>query len=355
MSPLKVELIYLWKGGDKHILNDLPHLVKILIEIVDGFKLQGKSSFRGRPFVYSVKAVTKAFLVMVFLKLNSVRSLARVLALNPLIAQACSLKDNPPSYRTLTRRFKTLESAVIEFAKQVIRVLVKYQVISLNIVSTDSSLLEAKGRKAHKGRSVKASDPDARWGWSSTRDWVFGYKIHLTSTVLIKAKKKTLLPLVWQVTPANRHDCNFLLPLMEQLKPLTQAGNKSRSINYSLADKGYDTQKNYQGCRELSFSLITPVRKMKNRFSRLIKLSKIKQKVLRFLKTKKGKKLYYRRADTERLIGHLKDLFLLNHLPVMKLINVKPYLALVNLAYLLAILYNHLNGRSLRAIKSLTV
>jgi len=77
---------------------------------------------------------------------------------------------------------------------------------------------------------------------------------------------------------------------------------------------------------------------MKNRFSRLIKLSKIKQKVIRFLKTKKGKKLYYRRADTERLIGHLKDLFLLNHLPVMKLINVKPYLALVNLAYLLAIL-----------------
>lgn len=352
MSPLKVELIYLGKGGDKHILNDLPHLVKILIEIVDGFKLQGKSSSRGRPFVYSVKAVTKAFLVMVFLKLNSVRSLARVLAVNPLIAKACRLKGSPPSYRTLNRRFKTLESTVIKFAKQVVQALVKYQVISLNIVSTDSSLLEAKGKKAHQGKSVKASDSDARWGWSSTRDWVFGYKIHLTSSVLIKAKKKTLLPLVWQVTPANRHDCKLLLPLMEQLKPLTQACRKS--LNYSLADKGYDTQENYQGCQELNFSLITPVRKMKNRFSRLIKLSKIKQKVIRFLKTKKGKKLYCRRADTERLIGHLKDLFLINHLPVMRLINVKPYLALVNLAYLLAILYNHLNGRSLRAIKSLT-
>ncbi len=68
------------KGGDKHILNHLPYLVKILIEIVDGFKLKVKSNLRGRPLVYSVKAITKTFLVMVFLRLNSVRSLARVIA-----------------------------------------------------------------------------------------------------------------------------------------------------------------------------------------------------------------------------------------------------------------------------------
>jgi len=92
---------------------------------------------------------------------------------------------------------------------------------------------------------------------------------------------------------------------------------------------------------------------MKNRFGKLNKPSKIKRKVIRFLKTKKGKKLYYRRADTERLFGQLKDLFLIDPLPITKLNKVKSYLALVNLAYLLGILYNHLNGRSLRAIKSL--
>ncbi|GAF69859.1 unnamed protein product, partial [marine sediment metagenome] len=74
---------------------------------------------------------------------------------------------------------------------------------------------------------------------------------------------------------------------------------------------------------------------------------------LRFLKTRKGKKAYLRRPDVERLFGQLKHLFLIDPLPMIRLTNIRPYLALINLAYLLAILYNHLNGRSLRAIKSL--
>jgi len=120
-----------------------------------------------------------------------------------------------------------------------------------------------------------------------------------------------------------------------------------------LADKGYDYENNYQGCKKLGFRLITPLRKIKTKKGKPVRLSKVKRSVKRFLKTKKGKKLYYRRADGERLIGHLKDLFLIDPLPVMRLINIRPYLALVNLAYLLAVFYNHLNGRSLRAIKSL--
>lgn len=289
---------------------------------------------------------------MVFLKLDSVRSLARVLGVNHQIAKACGLGNEQPSYRTLTRRFKTLDSPVIEFAKQIVQVLVKYRIISLRIVATDSSLLQAKGKPSQKKNpQVKPSDPDARWGWSKTRGWVFGYKIHLTSTVFLNNNQQTLVSLVWEVSSANNHDTKFFLPLMDKVGNLAKACQ--RKTNYSLADKGYDYEDNYQLCKTKRVRLITPVRKMKTRTGRPVTPSRIRKSVLRLLKTKKGKQLYYRRADNERLIGHLKDLFLIDPLPVMKLTNIKPYLALINLAYLLAVLYNHLNGRSLRAIKSL--
>lgn len=289
---------------------------------------------------------------MVFYRLNSVRSLARFLEKNKQLRLACGFKGKMPSYRTFTRRFKTLESPVMSFASQIVQVLVKYRVISLRIVATDASLLEAKGKPSQKKNpGVKPSDPDAKWGWSATKDWVFGYKLHLTSAVLLKDNGQTLVPLSWEVSPANHHDTNFFLLLMKKINNLVQSCQ--RRIQYSLADKGYDYEVNYQGCKQLGFRLITPVREMKTRTGKPVKLSRIKRSVLRFLRTKKGKQLYYRRADTERLIGHLKDLFLIDPLPVMSLANIKPYLALINLAYLLAVLYNHLNGRSLRAIKSL--
>lgn len=289
---------------------------------------------------------------MVFYRLNSVRGLARILLSNPKITKACGLEEKIPSYRTLTRRFKTLESPVIDFAKQIILILVKHRIISLEVIATDASLLEAKGKPFQKGNlRIKPSDPDAKWGWSKSKNWVFGYKLHFTSTVLIKDNGQTLVPLGWEVSSANHHDTKFFLLLMVKTKSLADACQ--RRIKYSLADKGYDYEANYQGCKKAGFRLITPVREMKTREGKPVRLSRIKRSVLRFLKTKEGRRLYYRRADTERLIGHLKDLFLIDPLPVMRLTNVKPYLALVNLAYLLAVLYNHLNGRSLRAIKSL--
>ena len=316
--------------------------------------------------------MVKAFLVMVFLKLNSVRSLARVLINDSQLAKACGLGNQVPSYRTLTRRFKSLESPVIDFARQVVQVLVKYRIVSLRAISTDASLLEAKGKPSQrKNPEVKPSDPNARWGWSKTRGWVFGYKLHLTSTVLVKGQrnnqrnnqrnkekkaggkiKQTLIPLVWKVSSANRHDGKLLLPLMAQADIL--AKECQRRIQYSLADKGYDDEKLFQECKTKGFRLLAPPREMRTRTRKPVKPSKIRKAVIKFLKTKKGKQLYYRRADTERLFGHFKDLFLIDPLPVIRITNVKPYLALINLAYLLAVLYNHLNGRSLRAIKSLT-
>ena len=57
-----------------------------------------------------------------------------------------------------------------------------------SITAIDSTLLKAKGPVWHKSSMKKGIvpcpgiDTDARWGYSHTKGWIFGYKLHLTST-----------------------------------------------------------------------------------------------------------------------------------------------------------------------------
>lgn len=328
-----------------NILSSLPELVKLLISLTSSFRWIERHGDRGRPYVYKTKAVVNAFIVMVYFRLTSVRSLARFLISHSYWARACGFDEQVPNYRTLTRRLSVLDKPVVYFAGLVIRILAKHHLISFGVISTDSSLCEAFGKPTHKKHpEIKPTDIDARWGWSETRDWVFGYKLHLISTVLMPGK--TIVPLAWKTTSANHHDSTLFIPLMERTAFLAEASH--RNICYSLGDKGYDINKNYYFCHHRGFRLVTPVRRFKNR-------REIAQKewAKKFVDSPKGKAVYQRRADNERLFAQLKDLFLTDPLPVKGKRRVESYLSVVCLAYLLGILYNHLNGRSLRAIKSL--
>ena len=319
--------------------------MKLLVSLTRGLRWVERHGSRGRPYVYRTKTIVNAFIVMVYFRLTSVRSLARFLVSHYCWAKACGFERVVPNYRTLTRRLSVLDKPAVYFAGTVIRILVKYHLISFNIISTDSSLLEAFGKPTHKNHpEIQATDKDARWGWSETRDWVFGYKLHLTSTVILPGK--TLVPLTWDTTGANYHDSKLFIPLMEKVSFLE--AKSARKIRYSLGDKGYDINKNYYFCHDHGFRLITPVRRFKN-----CKEIALKERCKKFVESIKGKSIYQRRADNERLYAQFKDLFLIDPLPVTGLSHVKSYLSVVNLAYLLGILYNHLNGRSLRAIKSL--
>ena len=57
-----------------------------------------------------------------------------------------------------------------------------------SITAIDSTLLKANGHLWHKSSMKKGVvphsgiDTDARWGYSHTKGWIFGYKLHLTST-----------------------------------------------------------------------------------------------------------------------------------------------------------------------------
>ena len=81
----------------------------------------------------------------------------------------------------------------------------------------DSTLLKAKGHLWHKSSMKKGVvprsgiDTDARWGYSHTRGWIFGYKLHLTSTTA--AAGNLTVPLTAGVTTANVQDNQMYVPL----------------------------------------------------------------------------------------------------------------------------------------------
>lgn len=164
-----------------NILEVLQELVKLLISLTSRFQWIERHGDRGRPYVYKTKTVVNAFIVMVYFRLKSVRSLARFLLSHAYWANACGFDGQAPNYRTLTRRLSVLDRPVMYFAGLAISILVKHHLISFQIISTDSSLCEAFGKPTHKNHpEITPTDGDARWGWSETRGWVFGYKLHAT-------------------------------------------------------------------------------------------------------------------------------------------------------------------------------
>ena len=65
---------------------------------------------------------------------------------------------------------------------------VKERLVDPYIVAIDSTLLRAKGHLWHKSSMIKGVlprsgiDTGARWGFSHTKGWVFGYKLHITAS-----------------------------------------------------------------------------------------------------------------------------------------------------------------------------
>jgi hypothetical protein len=62
--------------------------------------------------------------------------------------------------------------------------LIIYTAVKPYVVATDSALLKSKGKVWHKS-SMKEGivpcsgiDTDAMWGYSHTKEWIFGYKLH---------------------------------------------------------------------------------------------------------------------------------------------------------------------------------
>jgi transposase len=187
--------------------------------------------------------------------------------------------------------------------------------------------LKSKCRKPRvKGAKTAKSDLEARFGYQKWgKECFFGYK-----SMILASSEPLIVPLAWQVIPANQQEVNHLIPIVSQAAWLLE-----KDKDYELiGDSGFDAGYNYDWCKQLKIRLTCPLN-MAN------KLKGERLKKWKFYKSKLGQKLYQRRTDIERLNGHLKDLFLIDPFPVRRLKNVNTYLNLVMLCYLAGVYYNN--------------
>ena len=162
---------------------------------------------RGRPYAYSQTVILRCFIVRIWFRLDSNNALHTFLDMdcqyNRKLVLACGLVTMP-SRRTFDRRLKTISTDVKERISTMGHLFVKEGLADPTVTAIDSTLLKSKGHLWHKSSMKKGVvprsgiDTDARWGYSHTRGWIFGYKLHLTSTT-----GHLTVPLTADVTTAN--------------------------------------------------------------------------------------------------------------------------------------------------------
>ena len=181
------------------------------------FFVQDKRRRRGRPYVYSPTVILRCFIVRIWFKIDSNNTLHAFLDIdcqyNRKLALACGLLTIP-SRRTFDRRLKTISTDIKGMISAMGNLFVKERLADPTITAIDSTLIKAKGHLWHTSSMKKGVvprsgiDTDARWGYSHTKGWVFGYKLHLTSTA-----GHLTVPLTADVTTANVQDNQMYVPL----------------------------------------------------------------------------------------------------------------------------------------------
>ena len=157
------------------------------------YTLQPCHRRRGRPYVYSTTIILRCFIVRIWLRLDSNRALHHYLSIdlpyNRKVMKACGLSKLPlPCRRTFDRRLKTISIDIKEKITTMGYLFVLEGIVKPYIIAVDSTLIKARGKVWHKSSMNKGIiprsgiDTDAKWGFSHTKGWIFGYKLHMVSS-----------------------------------------------------------------------------------------------------------------------------------------------------------------------------
>ncbi len=261
---------------------------------------------------------------------------------NHKLAVACGLVTIP-SRRTFDRRLKTISTDIKDRISTMGNLFVAEGLVDPSITAIDSTLLKAKGSVWHKSSMEKGIvpcpgiDTDARWGYSHTKGWIFGYKLHLTCTT-----GKTVVPLTADVTTANVQDNQMYVPLTSSSSVFSLS-----CLRYMVADTGYDDKKLYEYSKKvLGIDLVCPVERYRNTPKKRLELVCFYQSAL-------GQTIYsQRRISVEPLIEHIKSVFRIDPLPARGFHKVSAIVLLSVLLYQLMVYYNckkdKLNPKSIK-------
>ena len=211
---------------------------------------------RGRPQFYPNRLFLKALVIMIVRHLHQVHEMLAVLA-EPTaeMTQLCALlmeAGRYPSRRTWERRLKALPDtlpAQIGCLGRYLVALIRPWATSGRAVAMDSTTLQARGGVWHKkdrdrGHVPHTSiDTEAAWTKSGWHGWVYGWKLHIVSTVAA-----VWIPLAAALTAANVAD-NELAPALLRETPL--------EARFILGDRHYNAPNVRQACDATGRILVT--------------------------------------------------------------------------------------------------
>ena len=214
---------------------------------------------RGRPYLYSPTVILRCFIVRIWFRLDSNNALHKFLksdcSYNKRLVVACGLVSIPDR-RTFDRRLKTISIDARQRIAFMGKLFITNKLVNPHVIAADSTLIKAKrGLVWHKSameNSTKKKPPrsgidkDARWGYSSNKGWLFGYKLHLAAST-----GSLIVPLAADYTQANVYDNQRYRDLVSVI---------SEGILYVAADCGYDDRKLYNYSNSQGIHLVCPIK-----------------------------------------------------------------------------------------------
>jgi hypothetical protein len=294
---------------------------------------------RGRPYVYSPTVILRCFIVRLWFRLDSNNALHEFLEMdypyNKKIMKACGLAQ-VPDRRTFDRRLRTISTDIKERIAVMTRLFVCEKMIDPYIVAIDSTLLKAKGHIWHKSSMKKGIAPhsgidtDARWGFSHTKGWIFGYKLHMISSTGL-----TIVPLAADFTTANIQDNQMYNPMTSSLSLSFLTTTIPEEICYMIGDSGYDDHKLYELSTNRGYALVCPVQRYEHTPADRLEL-------IQFYESELGQAIYSLRSKSiEPLIEHIKSVFRIDPLQVRGYHKASGMVLLSVLLYQILVYYNY--------------
>ena len=287
---------------------------------------------RGRPYVYPTCTMVRCYVVRIWFRIPSNNCLHHYFSINGTynrkVMKSCGL-DTLPDRRTFDRRFKVLP--VQDMIGMMGRIFSSEKLVDGAIVAVDSSLIYAANRRIWHKKDIMQNtmprsgiDTDARWGFTRTKGWMFGYKLHMSCST-----GKLVVPLSAGITTANISDNQMYCNLVGSLPGMVQ---------YVVADMGYDDKKLYDYSRQRKITLVCPIRRYRHTKGERLRM-------IRFYQSRRGKKIYNKRnVSAEPSFQCIKDTFGISVMPVRGFENARSYVLLCVLAYQLAVYYNCVMG-----------
>jgi hypothetical protein len=231
-----------------------------LVELIDRLPLPAAApAGRGRPRVYSDRLFLKALVIMIVKRLPTVPLLLAVLDQPTLEMRQLRVllgeQGRYPSRRTFERRLGvipgTLPAQIACLGRHLLELMRPFETCG-QAAAIDSTVLRANGGVWHK-RDREANivphtsiDTEAHWTKSGWHGWVYGWKLHLVTTVAA-----VWLPLVAELTPANTADNEMAFDLLETLLA---------EMRFLLGDSAYNDPELREACEARGITLVTTER-----------------------------------------------------------------------------------------------